>query len=151
MREDKQNERMDDLSDLLDWHISKKNRIFSGYGISKCDYEGQAWATVTVSVDGKPNESGVIQILRRLENDIDQLVAQDQKPERLTFCVMDDSNHTYWAKSRSVRGTLSARDAARQMEVPLSIGSEIELEDGEKTRPSTPQPEMEKIVIEVKL
>ncbi|KAI4859129.1 hypothetical protein F4820DRAFT_440726 [Hypoxylon rubiginosum] len=142
---------MDNLSDLLEWHISKKNRMLVGYGINNCDYEGQAWTTVAISVDSVINENGVVRMLQRFENDINQRLSRDQKPQRLAFCVEDNSNNSYWAKSRRVEGTLSAIDAARQMEVVSGSAPE----DGEKTRPATPRPEMEEAtrrnVIEVEL
>ncbi|KAI1761393.1 hypothetical protein GGR53DRAFT_505955 [Hypoxylon sp. FL1150] len=139
--------RMDDIRDLLEWHLSKKNRMFGGYAIGNCDDEGQTWTTVAISLDRKTNESEVAHMLNRLENDINQLLTPDQTPERLAFCVEDDSNDMYWAKSRSVRGTLNAKAATQQMEIEPNIESE----DGEKTRPSTPQPETVKNMIEVRL
>ncbi|KAI1776002.1 hypothetical protein F4818DRAFT_440381 [Hypoxylon cercidicola] len=139
---------MDTLNDLLEWHVSRKNRMFSGYGINKCDCEGQAWTSVAILVDKVINKDGVVQMLRRLENDMNQL-SREQKPQKLAFCVGDKSDNSYWAKSRRVQGTLSASDAARQMEVvPSSIS-----EEGEKTRPATPPQEMEEArkVIEIEL
>ncbi|KAI0167174.1 hypothetical protein GGR52DRAFT_92022 [Hypoxylon sp. FL1284] len=130
---------MNRLNDILEWHVSRKSRMFSGYGINCCDYDGQDWTTVMVSVDGEVSKSRVVQILRCLEKDLNELLPGDEKPNRLAFWVEDDSKNLYWAKSRRVRGSLSARHAAKQMEV-VPGGT---LEDGEKTRPATPQPEME--------
>ncbi|XXH00372.1 hypothetical protein Hte_006716 [Hypoxylon texense] len=140
---------MDDLNDFLEWHVSKKNRMFVGYGINESDYEGQAWTTVAILVGGVTTKKGVVRMLQSLEDDMNQRLSRDQRPQRLAFRVEDNSNDSYWAKSRRVRGTLSARDAARQMEVVPSSASE----DGEKTRPATPQPGIEEAtrVIEVEL
>ncbi|KAI1377476.1 hypothetical protein F4677DRAFT_60065 [Hypoxylon crocopeplum] len=137
---------MEDLNDLLEEHISSKNRKFAAFGISSYDEGGatfetgdnaQTWTTVSIFADDIMDKNKAIETLKLLESDIDRLLSSDQKPKRVAFYLEDNSKTAYWAKSQRVRGNLGARDAIRQMGIVPSA------DDGEETRPATPQPEVE--------
>ncbi|KAI1404513.1 hypothetical protein F4819DRAFT_108108 [Hypoxylon fuscum] len=151
---------MDNLNDVLEWHISRKHRIFVAYGINAGNYGdstayngkagsayqlnsiAQAWTTVSIYTNKVIDMTRAVETLRLLEDDISKWLSPDQKPERLAFYVEDDSKTAYWAESSVVRGKLSARDAAGQMGVVSST-------DEEKTRPNTPRPELEEVMKDI--
>ncbi|KAI0119127.1 hypothetical protein F4814DRAFT_446939 [Daldinia grandis] len=127
---------MDNLNDLLEEHIGRKNRVFYAFGISVGSYEkstSRAWTVVSLYIQGTVNKAGAVQALRNLEYDINSKLRLDQRPEMLEFYLEDDSpSNAYRARSRRVEGTLCAGNAARQMGV-------VEATDSERTRPGTPR------------
>ncbi|OTA99202.1 hypothetical protein M426DRAFT_90564 [Hypoxylon sp. CI-4A] len=158
---------MDNLNDILEEHISKRDRIIVAFGIHASNLEKsntnaaekfagdkvssdiEVWTVVSVYANGILGKSQAIETLKALEKDIDRRLPRDSKPERLVFCLEDDSDSVFRAKSHKVKGNLRANDdGLAQMGVVSIVG------DGEKTRPATPEPrtnEVTKTVHELEL
>ncbi|KAI2463120.1 hypothetical protein F4781DRAFT_145460 [Annulohypoxylon bovei var. microspora] len=131
------------LNDLLEEHISRKDRSFVAFGIGTYNFNGrtacddaQQWTMVSIFIDGVIHKSQAIDVLRFLENDINRWLSPNQKPERLAFYLEDNSSSAYSAKSYRIRGKLCPRDVGQMGVVSIA-------EDGETTRPTTPRSDME--------
>ncbi|KAI1102413.1 hypothetical protein F4804DRAFT_353746 [Jackrogersella minutella] len=157
---------MDNLSDLLEEHISRKGRMFVAFGIGILklgDYNARddkanlgiqasggarEWTMVSIFTDDVIDKDRAMEIFKHLEDDIEKRLSPDQKPERLAFYLEDNSNSAYVAKSYRILGRLCTGDIGQMGVVSVE-------QDGEKTRPATPQSEMEeamrKKVYEVEL
>lgn len=145
---------MDNLNDLLEEHISRKDRRFVAFGIGTCRFKGhterdnfpdpvalainslQEWTTVSLFINKSIDESTATRTLKSLETDIDKWLTRHQKPERLAFYLEDSSGKIYLSKSRRIRGILGPADLGKMGVVPIAT-------DGETTRPGTPRPGIE--------
>ncbi|KAI1473467.1 hypothetical protein K445DRAFT_374760 [Daldinia sp. EC12] len=137
---------MNNLNDLLEEHLSRRNRVFYAFGIGVGNCESStsgAWTVVSLYIHGIVDRNGAIEALGSLEHDINSKLRLEQRPERLEFYLEDDSpSNAYRARSRRIAGTLSANDAVRQM-------GTVEPTDGERTRPGTPRPDTEEVTRQV--
>ncbi|KAI1452000.1 hypothetical protein F4805DRAFT_449167 [Annulohypoxylon moriforme] len=134
---------MDNLSDLLEEQISRRNPDFVAFGIGTACFScrtirdvTQDWTVVSIYINGSIDRNRAIYLLRQLESGIDRRLSIDQKPERLSFYLEDNSNRAYSAKSYRIQGRLSPRDLSR-------MGVVLIEEDGDKTRPATPRSDIE--------
>ncbi|KAI8959533.1 hypothetical protein F5Y11DRAFT_332644 [Daldinia sp. FL1419] len=124
-----------DLNDLLEEYICKRDNASYAYRIdvgAKDKRTSRTTTVVSMWVRGTIDSAGAIELLREVEDTINNKLRLDQRPEILEFYLDDDCpGHIYRAISRRIEGTLIAIDAARQ--IPYVVT------DGEKTRPATPE------------
>ncbi|KAI8622867.1 hypothetical protein F5Y19DRAFT_482334 [Xylariaceae sp. FL1651] len=144
---------MDSLDEYLEMHISTKDkRLFSGFGISTCNDDGEEsvifepdsdWTLIYLSVDGHVGEDGAREIMGKIDQRIDRDLKPEQKPRRVAYCLLDNSGMAYRAKSHRVRGKLHAAECQN-----YSVCDE----DIDPTPPASPRGEVQqKRVVEIDL
>ncbi|TGJ83914.1 hypothetical protein E0Z10_g4860 [Xylaria hypoxylon] len=108
------------LEKFLDDLTSKPEakRSFVGFGVWPCDdnyrhsevdvtgNNDSLCTHVVISVKGVLDRRTAEDALRKIDREMDVKLSAEQKPPRVSYCLDDDSNTQYRAKSCRIRGTL---------------------------------------------